>query len=69
LGSTLSEVQEKLLTFKRIILMLDGDEAGKDGTAAMLPRLATKSYVRVVEIPGQPDSMTSEEIKALVRFR
>jgi DNA primase len=68
MGSTLSEAQEKLLTFKRIVLLLDGDEAGKAGTAEILPRLAKHHYVRTVEIAGQPDSLTVDEIKTLIRF-
>jgi len=68
MGSTLSETQEKLLTFKRIILLLDGDEAGQNATAQILPRLAKRHYVRTVEIAGQPDSLSVDEIKTLIRF-
>jgi DNA primase len=68
MGCTLSETQEWLLTFKRIALMFDGDAAGKEATVKILPRLARDHYVRVIEIPGQPDSMSSEEIKSALRL-
>jgi DNA primase len=68
MGATLSETQEKLLDFKRVILLLDPDEAGREGVASILPRLAKSRYVRDVVPDKQPDEMTAEEIKALIRF-
>jgi DNA primase len=67
MGSTVSERQAALLTFKYITLLLDGDEAGKAGAIAALPLLANR-YVRIVTIPGQPDSMSADEIKSALRF-
>jgi DNA primase len=68
MGSTLSETQEKLLSFKRVVLFLDPDEAGRQGVAAMLPRLAKNAYVRDVVPDKQPDLMTANEIKATIRL-
>jgi DNA primase len=68
MGRTLSDVQEKLLTFKRIALMLDADEPGQEATKELLLRLARGHYVRVVEVKGQPDLMTAEEIKTSLRL-
>ena len=68
MGATFSEAQEMLLDFKRVILLLDPDEAGRESVAGILPRLAKTRYVRDVVPDKQPDEMTAEEIKALIRF-
>lgn len=70
MGSTLSEKQEELLVenFDRVVVTLDGDEAGKQGTAEILPRLARKVFTRIVEVPSgrQPDQLSSEGIRGLL---
>lgn len=70
MGSSLSEAQENLLAakFERVVVMLDGDEAGRQATAEILARLASRMWVRAVMVPDgkQPDQLTSEELKALL---
>ena len=67
MGSELYEHQEELLTkhFDRVVLLLDGDEAGKDAMPEITVQLAKKCFVRVVELPDdvQPDKLSSEEIR------
>jgi DNA primase len=67
IGSSLSEEQELLLErFKYLIPFLDGDAAGRAAAAHALPRLARRSFIRVVELPeGQPDQLTEEDIRLL----
>jgi DNA primase len=67
MGCTLTEAQEKLLNFKYITLLLDGDKAGQDAALEIAPRLARGHYVRIVSIEGQPDSMSADEIKSALR--
>jgi len=65
MGRTLSETQENLLArFKRLILMLDPDEPGREAQAAIAPRLAANHYIRAVNLPDgkQPDSLSSMEL-------
>jgi DNA primase len=68
MGASLTEAQEKLLTFKYITLLLDPDDAGSKAAAEIAPRLARGHYVRIVTPPRQPDEMSSEEIKATLRM-
>jgi DNA primase len=67
MGSSLSEAQEELITgdFERVILMLDGDEAGRSGADTIAARLYRKMFVRIVEVGEgrQPDQLSSDEIK------
>ena len=68
MGSSLSEAQEKLLSrFKRIILFLDGDAAGRNATKLIADRLVRSHSVRVVHLDAgrQPDQLSSEEIRGL----
>jgi DNA primase len=65
MGTTLSEAQEGLLkTFREIVLMLDGDEAGQHASSEIATRLMQSHFVRVVPLNGQPDEMSSQEIQA-----
>ena len=66
MGCTLSPWQEKYLsTAEDLILMLDGDEAGRKATAEILLRLARHTFVNVWELPEgkQPDNLTEEEFE------
>ena len=57
MGTSLSEHQERLLRpFAEIVLMLDGDEPGRNAAGVLLTRLARRHFVRVVDVPGQPDA-------------
>ena len=73
LGSSLSAEQEALL-FERtpfapqLVLLLDADDAGRKGTADLLARLATRTFVKVVTLPRegrQPEHLTPAEITSL----
>lgn len=70
MGCTMSDQQADLLTrrFRQAVLMLDGDEAGRRGSAAIARRLAERIRVQVVDLPDgvQPDQMASKEITQLV---
>jgi DNA primase len=73
LGSNLSEFQEGSLLEMvgdddRILLSLDGDEAGERAKQEILPRLARKAYVATVSYPEghlAPDTMPIEAIVEL----
>ena len=66
MGVTLSEVQEQLLRerFPQLVLMLDGDQAGRRASQQLAARLKGKVSLSVVEVPSgrQPDQLSSEEI-------
>jgi DNA primase len=69
MGSTMSDRQAELLAhFSQAVLMLDGDDAGRRGTAAIARRLSGRMRVEVVNLPDgvQPDQMASKEITHLL---
>ncbi len=70
LGSGISQEQEDLLStyFKRVILMLDGDDAGKATTDECLRRLGRRMFVKALELPEgkQPDMLSRQEIVLLL---
>jgi len=70
LGVSLSEVQEQLLVerFPRLVLMLDGDEAGRRASQQLAARLKGKVSLSVVEVPSgrQPDQLSSAEMELLL---
>jgi DNA primase len=67
MGSTLSPCQADLLRqhFVEVILMLDGDAAGRTATAAITARLRPSLAVRIARVPHgqQPDQLSSSEIR------
>ena len=70
MGTTLSEDQEELLLehFDRVVLLLDGDEAGRLASREIGGRLCERGFVRVVPVPegSAPDRMSSEQIQGLL---
>ena len=70
MGVTLSEVQEQLLLarFPKLVLMLDGDEAGRRASQQLAERLKGKVLLSVVEVPSgrQPDQLSREEMESLL---
>ena len=50
--------------FPRLILMLDGDEAGQRASRQLAARLRGKVSLSIAEMPNgrQPDQLSSEEI-------
>jgi DNA primase len=69
MGCSMSEEQERLLVAHAdmVLLMLDGDDAGRQGTDEILLRLGRRVWVKSVCVPDgkQPDQMTTEEIQEL----
>ncbi|MGQ0736604.1 MAG: toprim domain-containing protein [Acidobacteriota bacterium] len=70
MGSTLSRPQTDLLTthFDRVVVMLDGDDAGRQGTAAITTTLAGSLDVVPILLDEhtQPDQLAPVEIRRLV---
>jgi len=69
MGSTMSPTQEKLLAenFSNIVVMLDGDEAGRAATQIISDRLQQAVFkVEAVELPDgvQPDLLSDVELRA-----
>lgn len=67
MGAALSSDQKNLLIqrFRRVTLMLDGDQAGQTASHSAAQRLAGRCHIRQIEVgPGrQPDEMSDEEIR------
>jgi DNA primase len=70
LGVSLSAEQEHLLEthFRELILMLDGDQAGRRASRQLVARLRGKVSLWSVEVPSgrQPDQLSSREIERLL---
>ncbi len=70
LGSSLSAEQEELIAshFNRVVLMFDGDDAGRSAAADALTRLSQRLFVRVVSLGDgvQPDQLDSEELRRIL---
>jgi DNA primase len=70
MGAALSRDQESLLVqrFRRVSLMLDGDQAGRIGSQAAAQRLAGCCSVGHIMIPSgrQPDQMADHEIREIL---
>ena len=69
MGCALSQHQERLLQqrFQEVILLLDGDRAGRAAGIAIAARLCSKISTRLVEIPSgtQPDQLGADQIRCL----
>jgi DNA primase len=72
MGASMSAEQERLLMerFTRIVLLLDGDAAGRSGSTAIAARLAGKCSVQDMQLSSarQPDQLDAEEIQKLLEF-
>jgi DNA primase len=70
MGCSLSKEQEAQLVahFRQVVVMLDGDEAGRNAATEMAARLAHKAWVRIVDVPEgmQPDQLKPEELRILL---
>jgi len=70
MGSSMSDEQEELLVsaFDRVLLFLDGDDAGRAGTDEVSNRLKRKMFVKVAELEDgkQPDQLNVDEIMRLL---
>ena len=70
MGSSLSAAQESGLLghFEHIVLMLDGDAAGRAASRAIAVRLSGQCSVQVVRVPdgSQPDQLLPATIRRLL---
>jgi DNA primase len=71
MGSTMSKAQEELIGeyFGHVIVMLDGDEAGREAAVGIADRLKRVVYqVQLVDLPQgvQPDQLSTGEVHRLV---
>jgi DNA primase len=70
MGSSLSASQERVLTerFERVLLMLDGDAAGRVASRVIGARLSETSSVALVKVPegAQPDQLSPRIIQDLI---
>jgi len=70
MGCSLSAPQESGLLhhFERIVLMLDGDAAGRKASEGIATRLSRWRSVQVVRVPdgSQPDQLSSSTIRQLL---
>ena len=70
MGSSLSARQQELLEhFRDVVILLDGDEAGREAAKEIAVRLASEHWVRVISLNDgvQPDQLSSEEIQKLLK--
>ena len=70
MGTVLFAATEMLLLerFRRVLLMLDGDDSGRQASFRIAAQLQGKCSVRVVAVPAgsQPDQLNSGRITALL---
>lgn len=73
MGSSLSAEQENALLqrFHRVVLMLDGDAAGRAASRAIAARLSGRCSLAVVQVPdgAQPDQLSLTAIQELLGER
>lgn len=71
MGSTISRHQADLLSghFDRVLLMLDGDAAGREGARTIANALKSRLHLTVIllEDGTQPDQQPPGEIRRLVQ--
>ena len=71
MGCSLSAEQERLLVnrFERVLLMLDGDVAGRTASGVIRARLSEKCSVAMVDVPdgAQPDQLAPSAIQRLLQ--
>jgi|SRR5271157_1440263 len=70
MGCSLSAEPERRLieSFRKIVLLLDGDLAGQQATRTITDRLIDRSTIKVVSLIAgqQPDQMSSEDIRRVL---
>jgi DNA primase len=72
MGTALSDTQAEALGahFNEAVLLLGGDEAGREAAPKIAAQLARHLFVRIAEVPEgkQPAQLTANEINPLVLF-
>ena len=70
IGTVLFAATEALLLerFRRVVLMLDGDDSGRQANSRIAAQLTGKCSVQMVAVPtgGQPDQLNRAQIAALL---
>ena len=70
--SSISDEQAGILaaTRRSIVLLFDGDEAGRAGMRKGAAKLISETYVRVVKLPSDvdPDHLSQEQLDELLGF-
>ncbi len=70
MGCLLLEAQEELLAvkFEQVVVMLDGDEPGRQATTEIVVRLTPRMWVRAATLPEdkQPDELSGDELKQML---
>ncbi len=71
MGSAMSEAQENMIAeqFAEVVVMLDGDEAGRKATEEIIERLQRRVFrVMAVNLPPdvQPDQLSEGELEVLL---
>jgi DNA primase len=69
MGSAMSQEQEDALAqFQKIILILDGNDAGREAATMIAPRLMHRTFVKVTDLRegSEPDRLSSEEIRSIL---
>jgi DNA primase len=71
LGSSLSDAQSQLISthLDEIVVMLDGNDAGRIGAGECALRLAPLMRVKLLWVPWgkEPDQLSSDEIRSLLK--
>lgn len=69
MGSTISDEQADLLCEReRLVLMLDGDDAGREGERECYRKLRTRVFLRSVHLADgeQPDDLSGDRLRELL---
>ena len=69
MGSTISDEQAELLSVRdRLVLMLDGDDAGREGERECYRKLRTRVFLRSVHLADgeQPDDLSGDRLRELL---
>jgi DNA primase len=71
MGASMSKAQEKLIGeyFGHVVVMLDGDEAGREAAPKIADRLQRAVYqVQLVDLPDgvQPDNIADDELHRML---
>ena len=73
MGCSMSAEQEAQLVvhFRRVVIMLDGDEAGRNATGEIVSRLAHKLWVCAVDLAEgkQPDQFSIDHLQQLLGIK